>query len=90
MDMALSSMPMFSGVGRADVTNGVVAGQILHRYPHFLTKMIRKRKFVKSGQSSVVLCTHYPPDILIQNRLAAGSSIHGVKVSSILDEQQTI
>ena len=49
-----------SGSGRRQ--NGVVAGQILHRYPHFRAKQTwRKRKFVKSGRSSVVLCTHYPP-----------------------------
>ena len=47
-----------SGSGRRQ--NGVVAGQILHRYPRFRAKKTwRKRKFVKSGRSSVVLCSVY-------------------------------
>ena len=56
------------GCGSGSRQNGVVAGQILHRYPRFRAiKRDEKRKFVKSGRSSVVLCTHYPPYISMQS-----------------------
>ena len=50
-----------SGLGITQTESWTV--QILHQYPHFRSHEWRKRKFVKSGRSSVVLCTHSVPQL---------------------------